>query len=61
MKKIILITLIFLLSSNCMTQQKSEIPIYKNEKADLDIRIRDIILRMTLEEKIANLNICSRH
>ncbi len=53
--KVSLITLFLFMSIGICTAQHKDIPLYKNENAGLDLRIRDIISRMTLQQKISQL------
>ena len=50
----IFVTLLFImsLSVSLVAQENNELPIYKNEKKSLEERAKDLISRMTLEEKI---------
>ena len=49
-----LLTLLFLLSINVslFAQEKDDLPIYKNKKLSIEERAKDLVSRMTLEEKI---------
>ena len=46
----------FLLLFSCLAVCQAEAQIYKNPKADIDRRVEDLLGRMTLEEKIAQMN-----
>lgn len=53
MKKFIYIFLILLGAASCTSDKE---PVYKDATADIEDRIEDLIGRMTLEEKILQLN-----
>ena len=55
MKKLYLLIFIGALFLITTCNKKQNIPVYKNENASIDERVKDIIARMTLKEKIAQL------
>lgn len=56
-KKVIIIALLTMgMSCNMFAQSKKDVPLYKDAKAPIEKRIDDLISRMTLEEKVMQLN-----
>ncbi len=49
------VAVLFLLFSVCAVAQKP-VPVYKNKNASIELRIEDLLKRMTLEEKILQMN-----
>lgn len=57
MKKGLSLVLVILLFINC--NQKNSIPIYKNTYLNIESRVADLVSRMTLEEKVGQLDMYS--
>jgi len=53
MKQILLILILFCIEISIYAQEKT--PLYKNKEATIELRINDLILRMTLHEKIMQM------
>jgi beta-glucosidase len=47
--------LFFLCSATITFAQKKEVPLYKNPKAAVPERVKDLLGRMTIEEKVGQL------
>lgn len=56
MKKITLIALSVFFCAATFAQKKKEIPVYKDSKQPIEKRIDDLLSKMTLEEKVMQLN-----
>ncbi len=57
MRSFILLPLLFLLSFNLYSQPKNNAtPVYKNAKATIEQRVKDLLSRMTVPEKAGQLN-----
>ena len=52
MKNLILLIIVILVALSC---NRSKEPLYKNPDADIDKRVEDLLKRMTLDEKVAQL------
>ncbi|WP_282080329.1 glycoside hydrolase family 3 N-terminal domain-containing protein [Aquimarina algiphila] len=57
MKRIIIGFLIMIVIPSCKDEQKT--PLYLNENADIELRVSDLVSRMTLEEKVGQLDMYS--
>ena len=55
MKRYFLIILIILIYQNCTTPTREEYP-FRNPDISIEVRVDDLINRLTLEEKVAQLN-----
>lgn len=56
MKRISLICFLFVLSATIWGQKKSVLPLYKDPAQPVEKRVGDLLSRMTLEEKVMQLN-----
>ena len=56
MRKINLICLLLVLSSTLWGQKKKDLPVYKDATQPIEKRVDDLVSRMTLEEKVMQLN-----
>jgi len=45
-----------LINSSLSAQNKAAIPVYKNPKVPIEERVKDLLSRMTIEEKAGQLN-----
>jgi len=54
-KKILMVTVIGMISASFSLIAIAEVPLYKDPKQTIDARIKDLLSRMTLEEKVAQL------
>jgi beta-glucosidase len=55
-KKPVIMFLVLLLNSWCMCAQTFDFPIYRDSTKNIENRIEDLLARMTLEEKIAQVS-----
>ncbi|NDV84597.1 beta-glucosidase BglX [Bacteroides sp. 51] len=56
MRKITIIALSLLFATTLFAQKKTKTPLYKDSKQPIEKRVNDLISRMTLEEKVLQLN-----
>jgi beta-glucosidase len=56
MKRIIIGILAWILIITAMEAKKKDTPLYKNPKATVEERVADLLSRMTLEEKVGQMN-----
>ncbi|MCU7548987.1 beta-glucosidase BglX [Chitinophagaceae bacterium LB-8] len=56
MKWIIYAIMLFLLTGNAYAQKKTDVPMYKNATLPIEERVKDLLAKMTLEEKAGQLN-----
>jgi len=56
MKKIKIFILIFIISGLSLTFGNNKIPIYKDATQPIEKRVNDLVSRMTIEEKVSQLN-----
>ncbi|RYD70540.1 MAG: hypothetical protein EOP55_22070, partial [Sphingobacteriales bacterium] len=50
------ILLVSFITTSVFAQTKTNTPIYKNPKATVDSRIKDLLSRMTVEEKVGQIS-----
>lgn len=56
MNRVLIPLLLFLIVGSSNVSAKSELPLYKNPKASVEERVNDLLSRMTLQEKVMQLN-----
>ena len=56
MKNLIILVFVFMISTLAAGRQKMEKPLYLDSSQPTDVRIDDLLSRMTLEEKVGQLN-----
>jgi beta-glucosidase len=57
MNKIKLFPVIVFFLAPCLGWAQTAAPVYKNKNASIELRIKDLLSRMTLEEKLRQINI----
>lgn len=55
-RNLILVVLCFSITTGISAQSKDKLPLYKNTQASIEDRINDLVSRMTIEEKVGQLN-----